>query len=203
MLWKCLLAKMFAKLSSVRTKRWQRPFALRGGLGYFPAVTWDQIIGLVLTLLVMSAGAVACLVPVLPGAPLVLGAALLHRLYFGETGVGNWVLVLLVLLTALALVLDYLASVVGARRFGATKWGVVGALLGGFVGLFFSLPGLVLGPFVGAWLGEMVAGRAWREAARAGVGATLGFFAGGVGKFAVAVTMTALFAGNVIFRSWQ
>lgn len=180
-----------------------RFFALRGWLGYFPAVTWDQIIGLVLALLVMGAGAVACLIPVLPGAPLVLGAALLHRFYFGETGVGNWVLVIMVLLAALALVLDYLASVVGARRFGATKWGVLGALLGGFIGLFFSLPGILLGPFVGAWVGEMVAGRAWREAARAGVGATLGFFAGGVGKFAVAVAMTALFAGNVIFRSWQ
>ena len=166
-------------------------------------VTWDQIIGLMLALLLMGAGTVGCLLPSFPGSPLVLGGAVLHRFYFGEASVGNLVLVLLVLLTCFALALDYLASVYGAKRFGATRWGVAGALVGALGGMFWPLPGLLVGPFVGATVLEMIAGREWRESARAGLGATLGFLAGGVGKFAVAVGMTALFTFNVLQRSWS
>lgn len=149
----------------------------------------------------MLAGLVGSIVPVLPGTPVILVAAIAHRLYFGAAGASNWVLASLVLLTLLSFGFDYLASVLGARKLGATWRGVLGALAGAIVGVFFSLPGIILGPFVGALLLELAGGRQLKPAARAGFGALLGLLAGAVGKLAICVAMIALFLVNVIYRS--
>src|SRR5436190_18322290 len=125
-------------------------------------MTTEQIIGLALTLLVMCIGCLGSVLPAVPSTPLVLIAAIGHKLYFGQTGAGWIVLTLMVLITTLALVMDYLASVYGAKRFGATKKGMVGAIVGGIAGLFFNLPGIILGPFIGASIFEMIGGREWK-----------------------------------------
>jgi uncharacterized protein YqgC (DUF456 family) len=160
-----------------------------------------QIIGLLLALLVMLAGLIGCLLPGLPGAPLVLAAAVAHRLCFGHHSVNNLVLICLIVLTLISVLLDYVASVYGAKRFGATWRGAVGAALGGLVGLFFGLPGIIIGPFLGAILLELLGGYEFKKAAHAGLGATLGLFAGVIGKCAVCVVMIGLFTINVIYRS--
>jgi uncharacterized protein len=164
-------------------------------------VTVEQIIGLGATLLIMLVGALGSFLPGIPGTPLVLVAAVLHRLYFGPTGANNWVLAGLVILTLVSLVFDYLATVYGAKRLGATWRGMVGAVLGGLVGCFFSLPGILLGPFVGAVLLELAGRREWKIAFRAGVGATVGLVAGAMGKLAICLAMVGLFLANVIYRS--
>lgn len=164
-------------------------------------MTAEQIIGLSLALLVMLIGLVGSILPGLPGAPLILLAAIGHRLYFGQSGISNFVLVSLIILMLLSLLLDYLASMMGAKRFGATWRGVVGAAVGGLIGIFFSLPGILLGPFIGATLFEVFGGYEWKKATRAGLGATLGLLAGVIGKCAVCVAMIGLFTVNVIHRS--
>jgi uncharacterized protein len=164
-------------------------------------MTAEQIIGLSLALLVMGIGLVGSVVPGLPGAPVILIAALGHRLYFGPAGASNLVLASLLILMLLALLLDYLAGMMGAKRFGATWRGIVGAAVGGLIGIFFGPPGILLGPFLGATLFELIGGYALKQAARAGLGATLGMFAGLIGKGAVGVAMILLFAVNVIHRS--
>lgn len=165
-------------------------------------MTTEQIIGLSLALLVMVAGLIGSVLPGLPGTPLILVAAIGHRLYFGaEHSVNNLVLVILIALTIASLVFDFLASVLGAKKFGSTWRGAVGAVIGGIVGLFFALPGIILGPFLGAMLFEMLGDREFKAAARAGLGATLGLILGVVGKFAIGVIMMVLFATNVILRS--
>src|SRR5712671_916397 len=161
----------------------------------------DQIIGLALALLVMLCASAASVIPGIPGTPLVLVAAIGHRLYFGPAGANNWVLGGLILLTLLSVVFDYLASMYGAKKLGATWRGVLGAVVGGLIGLFFSFPGIIIGPFAGALLFEFAGGRKFKPAAKAGLGATLGLLAGAVGKFAICVTMMALFTLNVIYRS--
>lgn len=161
----------------------------------------EEIIGFSLALLVMLVGVVGCVVPGIPGTPLVLVAAIGHRLYFGQHSAHTGVLVLLGGLTALSILVDYVAGMVGARKLGATWRGVVGAVLGGVVGLFFSLPGILLGPFLGATLLEFVGGRELKLAAKAGLGATLGLLVGAVGKVSLAVAMVLLFAVSVIYRS--
>ena len=87
-------------------------------------MSWEQIIGLSLTLIIMLIGLIGSVVPVLPGTPVVLIAAVGHRLYFGEASINNVFLVVLVLLTALSLVLDFIASTLGAKKFGATWRGM-------------------------------------------------------------------------------
>ena len=110
-------------------------------------------------------------------------------------------LLVLAALTAAALAFDFLAGMFGANKFGATWRGMLGAMLGGLVGLLFGLPGIILGPFVGATLLELFGDRELKAALKAGFGATLGLFAGIVGKFSIAVVMILLFATNVILRS--
>jgi len=164
-------------------------------------MTAEQIIGLSLTLLLMLAGLIGSLLPVLPGTPLVLVAAVGHRLYFGAASVSNTILIILVALTLISILFDFLAGMLGARKFGATWRGMVGAVMGGIVGLFFSLPGIILGPFLGAMLFEMLGDKEFKQAVHAGMGATAGLLLGIAGKFALGVVMITLFATNVILRS--
>lgn len=164
-------------------------------------MTWEQIIGLSLALLVMLVALIGNVIPGIPGTPLALIAAVAHRLYFGQSSVNNIVLIVLILLTVLALVFDFLGSALGAKKLGATWRGVTGAVVGGLIGLFFSLPGIILGPFVGATLFEMIGDKEFKKAAKAGAGAVIGLALGAIGKSAVCVVMIALFAVNVIARS--
>jgi len=161
----------------------------------------EEIIGLSLALLVMLVGVAGCVIPGIPGTPLVLAAAVAHRLYFGQHSAHTWVLATLAGLAVLSMLVDYVAGMVGARKLGATWRGVLGAVLGGVVGLFFSLPGILLGPFIGATLLEFAGGRKLKPAAKAGLGATLGLLVGAVGKVSLAVAMVLLFAVSVIYRS--
>ena len=164
-------------------------------------MTAEQIIGLSLALVVMVGGLIGNIVPGLPGTPLALAAVVGHRLYFGAASVSATVLYTLIGLTVLSLVFDFLATMLGAKRFGATWRGVLGAVVGGIVGLFFGLPGILLGPFLGATLLEMLGDKEFKLAVKAGAGALAGLLLGVIGKCSLCVIMMALFATNVIYRS--
>jgi uncharacterized protein YqgC (DUF456 family) len=164
-------------------------------------MTTEQIIGLAIALIIMCVGCLGSMLPGIPSTPLVLIAAIAHKLYFRETGIGWIVMTLLALITAFVLVMDYLASIYGAKRFGATKKGMLGSIVGGIVGLFFNLPGILLGPFIGAAIFELVGGREFKPALKAGLGATLGLFAGVIGKLVCCGAMMILFAADVLWRS--
>lgn len=159
------------------------------------------MIGLGLTLLVMLLGLIGSILPALPGTPLVFLAAVGHRLYFGEASASNLVLAILGGLMTVSLVLDFVGTALGAKKFGATWRGALGAAIGGLIGLFFALPGIIIGPFLGAMLFEMLGDKEIKAAARAGLGAMIGLLLGAVGKFSVAVVMMILFAVNVVMRS--
>ena len=132
-----------------------------------------------LFLLLFLASLALTLVPAFP-ATLLLGlAALLHEAMvgFSELSLSDWAVFLGLL--ALALVADNLAAAWGARRFGAGRAGVWGAVLGGLAGVLLLGPlGLLVGPFVGAFALELVTGRGGREALRAGWGGVLGLVLG-------------------------
>jgi uncharacterized protein YqgC (DUF456 family) len=164
-------------------------------------VTIEQIIGLIIAVVLMCLGLLGSILPGIPSTPLVLLTAIGHWLYFGEQSASLWVLGILVGFTLLSLVMDYLATMFGARKLGATGKGIFGAVLGGLVGLFFSLPGIILGPFLGALTFELAGGRNLKEASRAGLGAMLGLLGGAVGKFFCCIAMIGLFTISVIWRS--
>jgi uncharacterized protein YqgC (DUF456 family) len=161
----------------------------------------EEIIGLSIALLIMFVGFIGSILPGLPGTPVILAAAIAHRLYFGLHSINNVVLALLIMLTLFSILCDYLASAYGAKRFGATWRGVTGAAVGGLVGLFFGLWGVFIGPFVGALLFELIGGYEFKKAAHAGLGATIGLFAGVMVKCVVCTVMIGMFTVNVISRS--
>jgi uncharacterized protein len=164
-------------------------------------MTVVQMIGLAVAVLVMGFGLIGTVVPGVPGATLVLAVAIVHRLCFGPASLSNSFLALLALLTLFSIALDYLAAMFGAKKLGATWRGIAGAVVGALVGLFFGPVGVLLGPFIGAMGFELISGREFPDAARAGTGALLGLFLGAAGKLACCLAMIALFVGNVLARS--
>ena len=150
----------------------------------------------------MVVGAIGSLVPAIPSTPIVFLAALGHKIYFGDNSISYLVLAILGMITLFSVVMDYIASLVGARKLGATWKGVVGALVGGIFGLFLGPWGILIGPFGGALAFEMLGGRQFEEASKAGFGALLGIVAGTLGKFICAIGMASLFAANIMWRSF-
>lgn len=160
-----------------------------------------DVIGFLLTLLVMMVGVAGAVLPGLPGTPLIFAAALGHKLWFGAAA-PHWIVIIgLGLLAALSLGLDFLATTYGAKRLGATWRGVVGAGLGAILGIFVFPPfGLVLLPLLGAALAEMMGGREWREAGKAGLGAAIGMLAGTLGKIGCSLAMIALWVFTLLMN---
>jgi uncharacterized protein len=131
--------------------------------------------------------------PALPGAPLVFLGLLLAAWIDGFEKVGWFPLVLLGLLMVVSFAVDLLATSLGAQRVGASRTALFGAVAGTVVGLFFGLPGLLLGPFLGAVAGEYAARRNWKQAQKVGLGTWIGLVLGSVAKIALAFTMLGLF----------
>jgi hypothetical protein len=154
----------------------------------------DPLAYQVIAALLVIVGLAGTVLPVLPGVALVFGGLLLAAWADGFQRVGTVALVILGLLTALALALDFVASSLGAKKFGASPRGIAGAAIGAVVGIFFGLPGLVLGPFLGAVAGELSAHREVLRAGRAGVGSWLGLLLGSVAKITLAFLMVGVFA---------
>ena len=139
------------------------------------------------------AGLVGVVLPVLPGAVLVYLGLLLGAWIDGFERVGPATIILLTAATALVYVIDFAAGSFGARHLGASKRAVWGAALGTLVGLFFGLPGILIGPFVGAVAGEYTAHRQLARAGKAGAGTWLGLALGAAAKVALVFGMLALF----------
>jgi len=146
-----------------------------------------------LAFLLVVLGLVGLLLPVLPGAPLLLAGLVAAAWAENFEKVGWGTLALIGLLAFFGTFIDFAAGAFGAKRFGASKAGMAGAVLGAIVGLFFGLPGVLLGPFVGAVAGELLARRSAGAAGRAGVGAALGLVFGAAAKLALAFTMIGVF----------
>ena len=151
-----------------------------------------------ITIVLFAVGLIGTIVPVLPGTTIILAAVVIHRLMLGpEKSVGWRILSILVMLTLATYALDFLGGYFGAKYFGATKWGTVGAIIGALVGLFFGILGLFVGPVIGAVAGEFIGGKRMIDAGRAGWGSLLGNLAGMVGKLLIALAMIAVFLISV------
>ena len=153
----------------------------------------------VLALLLVVAGIAGSVLPALPGVTLVFLGLLLAAWIGDFQQVGPFPLVVLGLLTLLSFVIDLAATALGAKRVGATKLAVVGAALGTLAGLFLGLPGLILGPFVGAVAGELMSHGQVQQATRAGIATWIGLLFGTLAKLALVFTMLGLFALAYIF----
>lgn len=147
-----------------------------------------------LTVVLFAVGLIGTVLPVFPGTIIILAGALLHRIMLGpEKSVGWRAISVLVLLTLATYALDFLSGYFGAKYFGATKWGMFGAIVGALIGIFFGIVGLFIAPVIGAILGEFIAGKRIIDAGRAGWGSLLGSLGGMIGKLVIALAMIAIF----------
>jgi uncharacterized protein YqgC (DUF456 family) len=153
-----------------------------------------QIVLYVLAGVLILVGLVGVVMPVLPGLPVMFVGMLLAAWADHFQRVPVWVIVILGLMSLAALVIDFAATALGARRVGAGKLGVVGAALGMLVGLFFGIPGLIVGPFLGAVVGELLHGKELLHASKIGIATWIGLIFGTALKIAMAFAMLAIFA---------
>lgn len=152
------------------------------------------VLSLIVAMLLIVAGLVGTLLPVVPGAPLVFFGLWLIALSDHYQHVGWPTLTLLAAVVLVTVIVDFVASALGAKKVGASRQAVTGALLGSVIGVFFGIPGLLLGPFVGAVVGELMAQARVERATMVGVATWLGLLAGSIAKLALCLTMLLIFA---------
>lgn len=156
----------------------------------------------IIAALLMVLGIAGTVLPALPGLPLTFAGMLLAAWTDDFERIGVWTLIALGVLTLLSFLIDFLATAMGAKRVGASRLALIGAVVGTFAGLIFGLVGIFIGPFVGAVLGELAHRRALQredvsQAAKIGLGTWLGIVFGVVLKLALAFTMLGIF-----FLAW-
>ena len=151
------------------------------------------------TILCIVIGFAGIILPVLPGTTLILIGFLVHKLLL--PGDLSWtVFAIIAGIWLLSVIIDFAGVIIGARVFGGSKWGMAGAGGGALIGMFFSLPMLLLGTILGAVAAEkLIAQKSHRASLLAGVGAAAGFVFSIVGRLICAVAMIALFAWSI----WQ
>lgn len=148
----------------------------------------------------LAVGLVGTLLPFLPGPLLIFLGATAHWIWVPTSELGMPVMVTLAVLVLLAYVVDFLASAAGARWFGSSRWGILGVFVGGIVGIFFGLPGLLLGPLIGGFAFEIAFARKNLQAAtRSSWGAVVGTVAGLTVKIVIAVVMAGMILADLFY----
>lgn len=132
--------------------------------------------------LCLITGLLGCILPAIPGPPIsYAGLLLLHitdKVQYSTSQLLLWLLLVVVIQ-----ILDYFTPIIGSKYSGGTKWGSWGSLIGSIVGIIFlGRQGVIIGPFGGAFIGELLGDRSTREAFKSGIGALLGFLVGTVIK---------------------
>ena len=165
-------------------------------------MTGMEWITLSVATLIFMVGLVGSLLPVVPGSFIVWLGVIVHRLWMGADASVTWKIVILTgILTLFGQIVDFLMGIWGARKFGASWKGAVGAFVGAFVGFFVPPPlfWLIVGPIAGAVVGELAAGRTFREGGKAGVGTVVGGIIAFALKFGISVCVIALFIFDLFF----
>jgi uncharacterized protein YqgC (DUF456 family) len=152
-----------------------------------------EILFWLVSLILIVVGLVGLVLPALPGAPVLFLGLLAAAWAENFSYVGVYTLIILGIMAFLTYAVDFAAGAFGAKRFGASRRSVFGATIGALVGIFFGIPGLLLGPFVGAVIGELSYRPDIFAAGRAGLGATLGLALGVGAKLSLGVSMVGIF----------
>lgn len=143
-----------------------------------------ELVLIIISFILVIVGLLGCILPVLPGPPLAyVGLLLVHvtdKVDFSPAQLVCWLLLVVVLQ-----VLDYLTPMLGSKYTGGTEYGNRGSIAGTVLGLFFMPWGIIVGPFVGAVLGELLGGRDLPKAMKAGLGTFFGFVFGVLLKMAL------------------
>ncbi len=144
-------------------------------------------------------GLLGVVLPAIPGLPILWLGVLVYGWATGFQEVTVGVVVLTGIIALIGMTLDFLAGVLGAKTFGASWYGVLGALLGGIFGFIaVSVFGLFIGSFVGAWLGEYLKYERTSSATKAGFGTIMGIVFGMVLKIIFALVIIGIFVWKIV-----
>ncbi len=153
----------------------------------------------VLAAALIVGGLLGSILPVLPGIPMVFGGIWLAAAVDDYRHLGVWWLVVIGALGVAGIAIDFVASTLGAKRVGASRRALWGAALGTVVGMSFGIPGLLVGPFAGALIGELASGNSVLRATHVGVGTWLGLLFGTLVKLVISFVMVGLFGLALLF----
>lgn len=160
----------------------------------------QDILLTVLSAIFIACGILGIFIPLLPGVPIVWLGLLIYALATGFEEITILTLIVFLGLTAITMLIDFVAPIFGAKTYKASMYGLVGAFFGLILGLALIGPmGIILGPLLGAFLGEIVAGKESRVAAKTAFGAFLGFATGALIKLIIALIMLGFFIAAVFF----
>lgn len=138
-------------------------------------------------------GLIGSVIPALPGLPMIFGGIWLVAAVDSYRHIGLWWLLLIGGFGAAGVIIEFIASTLGAKRVGASRLALWGASLGTLAGMFFGIPGLLLGPFIGALLGELASGTSVLRSTHVGVGTWTGLLFGTLLKLVISFVMVGLF----------
>lgn len=150
----------------------------------------------------MFGGLVGTFLPILPGSFFILLGAVAHYFLFGQSESGlSWLsFVVLTVLFGVSILVDWVSGAIGAKWFGASKWGIGGAIVGGIIGIFFGIIGIIIGPLLGAFIFEMIfAKKELNAAGKSTWGTLVGGGAGLLAKLVVSVAMIAFYIADAFF----
>lgn len=167
-----------------------------------------DILLIVLAVLLALVGLVGVIVPGLPGTPLSYGALLLLH-FTSRFSYSTRFLIIMAIIAVIISLLDYWIPIYGTRKFGGTKAGVRGSMIGLIIGIIvlplfgivigpFGLFGIILGPFLGALIGERIAGMPDDQALKAAFGSFVGFLAGTLFKLAYGLVVLFYLVKDII-----
>ncbi len=152
-----------------------------------------DILLIALGIIFLILGIAGAVLPVIPGPPLsYVGLLMLH--FTSRYSFDGQFLLIWAAITIVVYVLDYIIPAWGTKKFGGSRKGVIGSIIGLLLGMFFFPPfGIIIGPFVGAFVGELIAGKEQSAALKAGFGSFIGFITGTMLKLIVSGIMTWYF----------
>jgi uncharacterized protein len=143
---------------------------------------------LVVGCILMLLGLAGCVLPFLPGPPLCYAALLIQQLQTVPPYTTKF-LVIWAVVTVVVTALDYVIPVYGTKKYGGTKYGMWGCVIGLIAGIWIGPVGIIIGPFVGAFVGELLANSSSEQALRAAFGSFMGFLVGTLLKLVACFVM--------------
>lgn len=155
-------------------------------------------LGWLLVIALIVIGIAGTVLPGVPGTILVLAGIVLGAWLDDFRNVTWWVVAIISLLAIAAWVIDFLATVLGAKKAGASKWAIVGAALGTVIGIFMGLVGVLFMPFVGAVIGQYISQKNVKHAAKVGLATWLGLLVGTVVKLVLVFMMIGIFVAALL-----
>jgi uncharacterized protein len=151
-----------------------------------------EILLIIVVLFISGLGIIGCVAPALPGPPISYAALLIYHFARGGNVFSATFLIISLLLVIAVGAMDYFLPIYATKKFGGTKQGVWGGIIGLVLGMFIMPWGIIIGPLLGAVIGDLIAGKQLQSALKSGIGSFVGFILATFVKLAVSITLTVI-----------